>query len=81
MQCIRMECQTSTGCVHRGQLGQMCWFGDSQQPMTIFAYPPIPLGCICPPTSEQTCQNIMCPRKNRLPNSFVTTTNPTTPTT
>jgi hypothetical protein len=20
-------------------------------------------GCICPPTSEQTCQNVMCPRK------------------
>lgn len=21
-------------------------------------------GCICPPTSEQTCQSPMCPRKN-----------------
>jgi len=24
-----------------------------------------PMGCICPPTSEQTCQNPQCPRKNR----------------
>lgn len=23
----------------------------------------VPQGCICPPTSEQTCQNPMCPRK------------------
>lgn len=22
-------------------------------------------GCICPPTSEQTCQNPICPRKAR----------------
>lgn len=24
------------------------------------------LGCICPPTSEQTCQSPICPRKNHL---------------
>lgn len=24
---------------------------------------PTPMGCICPPTSEQTCQNPICPRK------------------
>lgn len=24
------------------------------------------MGCVCPPTSEQTCQNPMCPRKNHL---------------
>jgi hypothetical protein len=23
-------------------------------------------GCICPPTSEQTCQSPTCPRKNPL---------------
>lgn len=23
-----------------------------------------PVGCICPPTSEQTCENPTCPRKN-----------------
>lgn len=26
--------------------------------------PDRPKGCICPPTSEKTCQSIMCPRKN-----------------
>ena len=26
-----------------------------------------PVGCICPPTSEQTCQNIMCPRRKVSP--------------
>jgi len=25
--------------------------------------PPAPAGCICPPTSEQTCMNPLCPRK------------------
>ena len=30
--------------------------------------PPAPFGCICPPTSEQTCQNPTCPRKpQKLP--------------
>jgi hypothetical protein len=24
-------------------------------------------GCICPPTSEQTCQSIMCPRRKVRP--------------
>jgi hypothetical protein len=24
-------------------------------------------GCICPPTSEQTCRNPMCPRGGALP--------------
>jgi len=28
-------------------------------------------GCICPPTSEQTCQSSTCPRR---PWSYVTTT-------
>jgi hypothetical protein len=25
--------------------------------------PQQPMGCICPPTSEQTCMNPLCPRK------------------
>lgn len=25
--------------------------------------PPPPAGCVCPPTSEQTCQSLTCPRK------------------
>ena len=27
---------------------------------------PQPMGCICPPTSEQTCEAPTCPRKNPL---------------
>ncbi len=27
---------------------------------------PTPQGCICPPTSEQTCQNPLCPRKDPM---------------
>ena len=26
--------------------------------------PTPPTGCICPPTSENTCESLMCPRKN-----------------
>jgi len=25
-----------------------------------------PMGCICPPTSEQTCMNPLCARKNHM---------------
>lgn len=25
-----------------------------------------PRGCVCPPTSEQTCQGPLCPRKNHF---------------
>lgn len=25
--------------------------------------PPVQQGCICPPTSEQTCRSPICPRK------------------
>lgn len=32
--------------------------GDQRKGITIPAR-----GCICPPTSEQTCQSPMCPRK------------------
>jgi hypothetical protein len=30
-----------------------------------FYPPPAPVGCICPPTSEQTCMSATCPRKPR----------------
>ena len=29
----------------------------------VYQITPSPMGCICPPTSEQTCQNPACPRK------------------
>ena len=48
--CQRMECQTTGGCAHRGPHGQVCYFPAPTQ------------GCICPPTSEQTCRNPFCPR-------------------
>ena len=28
-------------------------------------YAPVQQGCICPPTSEQTCMSEVCPRKSR----------------
>ena len=28
--------------------------------------PSRPMGCICPPTSEQTCMNPLCPRQNHI---------------
>lgn len=33
---------------------------------------PVQQGCICPPTSERTCQNQLCPRK-ALPTPFPAT--------
>lgn len=30
-----------------------------------FTWTPQPQGCICPPTSEQTCQNDECPRQSQ----------------
>jgi hypothetical protein len=34
-------------------------------PVTVPSIPvtPAPRGCVCPPTSEQTCQSPVCPRK------------------
>ena len=26
----------------------------------------VPMGCICPPTSEQTCESPFCPRQNPM---------------
>ena len=31
---------------------------------------PLPQGCICPPTSERTCQNGVCPRKSGVTSSL-----------
>lgn len=27
---------------------------------------PWPVGCVCPPTAEKTCESGICPRKNHL---------------
>ena len=39
----------------------------------------LPPGCICPPTSEQTCLNDRCPRKPWKPYTMTTTTALTPP--
>lgn len=54
--CSRPECQTSAGCV-------------CNQNRTA-GWPP-PMGCICPPTSEQTCRNPLCPRRNPFEGSVM----------
>lgn len=44
------------------------WEGTTSEPSK-YTLPPSPSptltphGCICPPTSEQTCGNPLCPRK------------------
>lgn len=35
-------------------------------PPPMVAQPTTPMGCICPPTSEKTCEGPFCPRKNHL---------------
>lgn len=61
--CTRYPCGlTSGGCSHfdcpqhRGVAPAHHW---------VVAQPP--QGCICPPTSEQTCKSPTCPRQNHLP--------------
>ena len=56
--CNRADCRiTTTGA---------CWRCGRGLPLntTIPAYQAPHQGCICPPTSEQTCQNPYCPRKD-----------------
>lgn len=36
------------------------------QPTPITVTPPYMPGCICPPTSEKTCESPACPRKNHV---------------
>lgn len=57
MTCTRPECQTTAGCAYRGAKGEFCRFAAPDEHVT-----PLPQGCICPPTSEQTCRNPNCPR-------------------
>ena len=42
----------------------------------LWVVPPQQQGCICPPTSEQTCLNDRCPRKPWKPYTVTTTTEP-----
>lgn len=61
--CTRFPCGMGTG---------GCWHADCERhgarpfgrPITWpVAAPVAPVGCICPPTSEQTCGNPVCPRR------------------
>lgn len=59
--CMAHPCQRTTGGC------PICdpprWPAPYTVPMTpVFQ----PMGCICPPTSEQTCQSLICPRKSHL---------------
>ncbi len=46
-----------------------CWCGRHHWPLCppMVAVNPFipPQGCICPPTSEKTCENPSCPRKEK----------------
>lgn len=42
-------------------------FGIPVQPYPQVANPQ--MGCICPPTSEKTCESPICPRKNHFRSS------------
>jgi hypothetical protein len=61
--CTKPECQTTGGCAHRGPLNEPCWERWIAPPQTLN---PVQ-GCICPPTSEQTCKNPFCPRGGAMP--------------
>jgi hypothetical protein len=59
-------------CIHGPPRG-VCTICNSTaipQPMTPFTLPPQPMqpmmGCVCPPTSEKTCESPVCPRKNHF---------------
>jgi hypothetical protein len=55
--CARIDCGwTGFGCVAFN-----CPQNHSHVPFTLQ-----PMGCICPPTSEKTCENRICPRKDHL---------------
>ncbi len=64
--CYRQPCGRNAG---------GCSFGDcpnsvkppSPNLMAPYAVPAqVTQGCICPPTSEKTCENPICPRQNPL---------------
>jgi hypothetical protein len=50
--------------LHGPFVGLGCPVCASNIPGQVYTLPPQPRGCICPPTSEQTCQSLCCPRKS-----------------
>lgn len=66
MACGKFGCQMSTAgtcgdpyCPMKGVP-----LPGSYQPMQPMFSPPPPMGCVCPPTSERTCESPCCPRQN-----------------
>jgi hypothetical protein len=61
--CNRIPCgATSGGCAYT-DCPQRPLHPHWALPNTPIFPPAPPMGCICPPTAEQTCGNPVCPRK------------------
>ena len=60
---------SGTGMQQAARMGTVhpaCVLRGCQQAMSHQQYVAPPRGCICPPTSEQTCQSPTCPRKDHV---------------
>lgn len=64
--CYNVLCSLH-GCQHE-------WDRSLPHPYNNWVAAPVTAGCICPPTSEQTCLNDRCPRKPWKPYTMTTTT-------
>lgn len=68
--CSRFPCGMHSGgcsyadCINNGNRPMFTPAPGVMNPF--YTTPAVPMGCICPPTSEQTCQNSLCPRKGHL---------------
>ena len=54
--CYNVVC-AQFGCQKIGRRNYVPTWSPPHQPF-------YPVGCICPPTSEKTCESAVCPRKN-----------------
>lgn len=64
--CTRAGCDlTASGCGH-SDCSRYKWRANPHEmnPRLVSVAPPT--GCICPPTSEQTCENPYCPRQDPM---------------
>lgn len=67
--CGRFPCgMTSAGCSFGDCINSNVYRNPPLNPG--YYVQPLPsgpaMGCICPPTSEKTCESPICPRKNHL---------------
>lgn len=64
--CARFPCgMTAAGCSF-GDCVNNNRIGLPTTPMFNLPIQQPQMGCICPPTSEKTCESPICPRKNHL---------------